>query len=75
MSELVDNSTHLKKEEQERTRIGKAAVLEALEKTRGIVTTTSDGGGISRTIFYTWKEEEAEVRKKVGRRINSRLDY
>jgi len=75
MSELVNNSTHLKKEEQERTRIGKAAVLEALEKTMGIVTTSCKAVGISRTIFYRWKEEDEEFRRKVGEVMNLRLDF
>jgi len=73
--ELVVNSTHLKKEEQERTRISKGAVLEAMEKTMGIVTTSCKAVGISRTIFYRWKEEDKDFAKKVSEVMNLRLDF
>jgi len=72
---LVVNSTHLKKEEQERTRIAKGAVLEAMEKTMGIVTTSCKAVGISRTIFYRWKEEDKDFAKKVSEVMNLRLDF
>ncbi len=75
MSELANRNEHLKKGEQDRTRIAKARILEALEKSMGIVTTSCKAVGIGRTQFYKWKEDDEEFRRKVGEVMNLRLDF
>lgn len=75
MIELLNQSEHLKKGEQDRTRIAKARMLEALEKSMGIVTTSCKTVGIGRTQFYKWKEDDEDFRRKVGEVMNLRLDF
>mgnify|MGYP003151902927 FL=1 len=53
----------------------KKAILEALEKSLGIVTTACKSVGIGRTTFYGWLKEEEDFKKKVEDISNIALDY
>ena len=53
----------------------KKAVLEALEKSLGIVTTACKSAGIGRTIYYEWLKTDEEFRKKVTELENVALDF
>tara|TARA_R110002153_G_scaffold191003_1_gene343875 strand:+ start:171 stop:536 length:366 start_codon:yes stop_codon:yes gene_type:complete len=53
----------------------KKKVLEALEKTLGIVTTACKKVGLSRTQFYVWYKEDEEFRKAVDAVENMALDF
>jgi len=55
--------------------IKKAAVLQALEKTLGVVTTAVKQAGISRSTFYLWYNEDPEFRKAVDEIGEVALDY
>tara|TARA_R100001443_G_scaffold13007_1_gene22906 strand:- start:6440 stop:6835 length:396 start_codon:yes stop_codon:yes gene_type:complete len=70
----MDEIEHYKKE-QERTRIQKAKILEALEQTLGVVTPACKAVGISRSTFYKWKEEDPKFSEEVGKIIGLRLDF
>jgi hypothetical protein len=43
----------------------KKAVLEALEKSLGVVTTACKQAGVGRTQFYAWLKEDAEFKQSV----------
>ena len=75
MSELLNQSEPLKKKEQLRTTVGKARVLEALEKTMGISTTACKAAGIGKTQFNKWKKDDPDFREKVSEIMNLRLDF
>jgi hypothetical protein len=60
---------HTKKE------INKKAILEALEKSLGVVTTAVKLVGISRSTFYKWIQEDQEFAKKVKDIENITLDF
>lgn len=53
----------------------KKAVLEALEKSLGIVTTACKSAGIGRTIYYEWLKTDEDFRKKVTELENVALDF
>lgn len=53
----------------------KKKVLEALEKTLGIVTTACKKCNISRTQFYIWVKEDAEFSKAVDSVEGMALDF
>jgi|TARA_R100000084_G_scaffold38927_2_gene15697 hypothetical protein len=53
----------------------KKAMLEALEKTLGIVTTACNTTGIGRTTFYGWLKDDEEFAKKVEEINDIALDY
>lgn len=53
----------------------KKAILEALEKHLGIVTTACRTVGIGRTTFYGWLNEDKEFAKKVEDVQNIALDF
>ena len=53
----------------------KKAVLEALEKHLGIVTTACRTVGIGRTTFYGWLNDDKEFAKKVEDVQNIALDF
>lgn len=75
MSELSNQSEPIKKKEQLRTTVGKARVLEALEKTMGISTPALKAAGIGKTQFNKWKKDDPEFMKKVSEVMNLRLDF
>jgi hypothetical protein len=51
--------------EQNRTQIAKKRMLEALEKSLGIVTTALKATELSRTNYYKWLKEDEEFAQKV----------
>ena len=53
----------------------KKAILEALEKSLGIVTTACKNVGIGRTQFYNWLKEDKEFADKVSDIENVALDF
>jgi len=61
----MDKSRHIKKE----------AVLEALEKSLGIVTTAVKSVGIARSTFYKWINEDEDFAQKVKDIDNITLDF
>lgn len=62
-------------DDQERTRIGKEAILKALRKTLGIVTPACEETGISRTTYYEWYKTDPEFRKNVDDLHEVELDF
>jgi len=64
-----DKIGHTKKE------VNKKAILEALEKSLGVVTTAVKLVGISRSTFYKWIEEDQDFAKKVKDIENITLDF
>lgn len=65
MSDKRHNSTTLKK----------AAMLEALEKTLGVVTSAAKLAGIERTTHYTWMNDDAEYKAAVDELENVTIDF
>jgi hypothetical protein len=61
----MDKNRHIKKE----------AVLEALEKSLGVVTTAVKLAGISRSVFYKWLKEDKDFEKKAKEIDNITLDF
>jgi hypothetical protein len=61
----MDKSRHIKKE----------AVLEALEKSLGVVTTAVKSVGIARSTFYKWLKEDETFAKEVKDIENIALDF
>ena len=61
--------------EQDRTIQHKKAILEALEKSLGVVTTACKIVGIGRTTFYQWMKDDEEFAKQVKDIDNIALDF
>jgi hypothetical protein len=59
----------------DRTEQHKRAVIEALEKSLGVVTTACKNAGVGRTQFYTWLKEDEEFATKVRDIENIALDF
>ena len=53
----------------------KKAVIEALEKSLGVVTTACKNAGVGRTQFYNWLKEDKEFSKQVNDISNITLDF
>jgi len=53
----------------------KKAILEALEKSLGIVTTACKKVGVGRTQYYNWLKDDTEFAKAVDDIQNIALDY
>lgn len=53
----------------------KEALIQALEKAMGIVTTACSNSGISRSSYYKWYKEDEEFRQKVDEIDNVKLDF
>lgn len=53
----------------------KKAILEALEKSLGVVTTACKKVGVGRTTFYGWLKEDKEFAEKVNDIQNIALDF
>ena len=62
-------------QDQERTRIKKVKILEALEKTLGVVTPACKAVSVARSTFYKWKEEDPIFRKACDEIEGLRLDF
>lgn len=58
-----------------RTEHHKKAMLEALEKTLGVVTKACEMVGIGRTQYYTWLKEDEEFAQQVQDIENVALDF
>lgn len=63
------------KKKRTKTDIKKDAMIKALEKTLGVVTTACTLAKCSRTQHYVWLEEDAEYRKRVEDLENVALDF
>jgi len=63
------------KENQNRTEHHKKAIIEALEKSLGVVTTACKIVGIGRTTFYQWLKDDEEFAKQVKDIDNIALDF
>jgi hypothetical protein len=55
--------------------IHKKAMLDALEKSLGIVTTACKSVGISRQTHYRWMDEDAEYKETVASISDMALDF
>ena len=60
---------------QNSTALKKKAMIEALEKTLGVVTTAAKMIGIERTTHYKWMENDAEYKANVDDVQNVVLDF
>jgi len=58
-----------------RTEHHKKAMLEALEKTLGVVTKACKMAGVGRTQYYTWLKEDEEFAQQVQDIENVALDF
>jgi hypothetical protein len=61
--------------EQIRTVEGKRAMIEALEKTLGIVTTALKQTGIGRSTYYGWLQDDPEFKADVEAISDIALDF
>jgi len=59
----------------DKTRQHKKAMLEALEKSLGVVTGACKEVGIGRATHYLWMDKDPEYRKEVDDISNVALDY
>lgn len=53
----------------------KKAIIEALEKSLGVVTTACKNVGIGRTTFYEWMKDDQEFEQEVNEIQNIALDF
>ncbi|MDG1858313.1 MAG: hypothetical protein P8I94_04375 [Emcibacteraceae bacterium] len=60
---------------QKRTEVAKLKMLNALEKTLGIVTNALKIAEVSRSQFYFWVREDEDFAKKVKEMDNLALDF
>jgi len=59
----------------DKTEQHKKAMIEALEKSLGVVTTACRSVGIGRTTHYLWMDKDPEYKKAVQDLENVALDY
>jgi hypothetical protein len=59
----------------DKTDIKKREILEALEKSLGIVTTACKQVGINRDTYYEWLKKDKEFKRKVKELQNVALDF
>lgn len=57
------------------TQKNKVAMLKALEKSLGVVTTAADAIGIDRTTHYLWMKTDKDYKKAVKEIDNAALDF
>ena len=60
---------------QDRTKIQKKAIVEALERSLGVVTTACKNVGIARQTFYEWYKNDEEFKKSVDSIEDIALDF
>ena len=60
---------------QQNTTLLKRAMIEALEKTLGIVTTAAKNVGIDRTTHYRWMEEDEDYKAAVDDVSEMTIDF
>jgi hypothetical protein len=53
----------------------KKAIIDALEKSLGVVTTACNNAGVGRTTFYDWMKEDQDFENEVNDIQNIALDY
>ena len=58
-----------------KTEHSKKALLEALEKSLGVVTTACKKAEVGRTTFYKWLESDEQFKKDVEEISNTALDF
>jgi hypothetical protein len=63
------------KDKKQNLTLKKAAMLEALEKSLGIVTSAAKSVGIRRETHYAWLNEDAEYKEKVNSLSDVALDF
>lgn len=63
------------KQNRQSTAIKKAAMLEALEKSLGVVTTAAKAAGIDRDTHRLWLKDDAEYKAKVEELSDVALDF
>ncbi len=68
-------SDTIPKKEQERTKTQKKAILVALEKTLGVVTTACKEVGIARSTFYEWHDTDDMFKKAVDSIGDVAIDF
>ena len=61
--------------QQDSTTIKKRAMIEALEKSLGVVTTAAKMVGIERTTHYKWMQVDKDYKEKVDDVQNVVLDF
>ena len=61
--------------EQNRTKINKERLLQALESSLGVITTALKATDLSRTNFYKWLKEDEEFKAKVEEIENIQKDF
>ena len=61
--------------ELNKTKQNKAAIIQSLEKSLGVVTSACKQVGISRTQFYSWMKEDEEFKEAVEDISNVALDF
>jgi hypothetical protein len=61
--------------EQKRTQVSKETLLEALEKSLGIVTEACEKSGLSRTQHYKWYKEDDDYKNAVDSIENKFIDF
>ncbi|MFQ5786721.1 MAG: hypothetical protein ACE5H1_01945 [Thermodesulfobacteriota bacterium] len=58
-----------------KTELHKKAVIEALEKSLGVVTTACKKAGVGRTQFYNWLQADQKFKQAVDEMKNVALDF
>ena len=53
----------------------KKAIIDALEKSLGVVTTACKNVGIGRTTFYEWMKDDQDFEQEVNEIQNIALDF
>ena len=60
---------------QQKTTLLKKKMIEALEKSLGVVTTAAKNVGIDRTTHYRWMEEDEEYKEKANDLSEVAIDF
>lgn len=75
MAKKKNSETNASNTSRTRTQERKRAVIEALQKSLGIVTTACINAGVSRVQFYEWKKTDADFAKAVDDIEDVTLDF
>ena len=75
MAKRKNSETNAPNTSRTRTQERKRAVIEALQKSLGIVTTACINAGVSRVQFYEWKKTDADFAKAVDDIEDVTLDF
>lgn len=74
MSKATDNNT-IKSQEQERTKANKAALIEAMQKSLGVVTSACKAVGVNRTTFYKYYNNDPDFARACDECSEIALDF